>query len=247
MNKRFWIIIVCAQLLISAALLLSGSFLLQGCGKAGHGRDGLRLSVNRGSVKVKITDSNRWETVSTGEKITLGTIIKTEEGGSATVTLEDKPLVRMAPSTEIEVQDLDLKSGQDRDGQDRIKIHLKSGDTLSTIKRSQTKYYVITPIAVMGVVGTGFRVTVDENTAATRVAEFDGKVSVEKDGETAMLEAQQALDIKEGKPLGEPYAVPVIKETFDGEPVLNLLKEITVERSHTYEALEVKTGKGGGE
>lgn len=234
MNTRFWTVIV-------GTLLIPGALLLPGCDKDGGDRDGLRLSVNRGSVKVKITDSNRWQSVTPGEKITLGALIKTEEGSSATVTLGDKPLVRMAPSTEIEVQELEIKGEQDR-----VKIHLKSGDTFSTIKRPKTKYYVITPLAVMGVVGTGFRVTVDEDTAATRVAVFEGKVSVDKDGETALLEAQQALDIKEGKPLGEPHSVPVIKEIFDGEPVLNLLKEIRVERSQTYEALEVKTGKAGG-
>ncbi len=191
------------------------AFGLYGCRRSGGG---FTVDDVEGNVLVQVTDSSTWRVVTSGDRLKPGDVIKTESDSRGTLTLRDNGALKVAPATEVEIKTFKVK-----DNKPEIWLQLNRGDTFTSIKRNSAKYYVTTPVAVMGVVGTAFRLSVDEDTGATRLAVIRGTVSASKDDRKRTVRSGFALKITEGKPLGKPSPLFLPKEIFDGQPVEELL------------------------
>ncbi len=203
------------KLLLALVVMALAAYLLPGCG----GRSP-RFTVTeiQGQLQVKGTDEQSWRVLKTGDQIKTGSLIRTGAGASGTVLVDDNSKLYVAPDSEIEVETL---KGETADYV--ISFKLKRGDTFYYLESGTRKFYVITPMAVMGIIGTGFRVTVDDDGTHARVAVAEGTVSVKKDNAEVLLPAGFALDIDRNQPLGSPTPIFMPQELFNGEPVNRLL------------------------
>jgi len=206
---------------------------LPGC-KRGSSASGVTTSFD-GTVKIKVSDSSAWRAVNKNENIKVGMTIQTASNGSGSIGFKDEALIRLAPDTEVKIQ-----SFNDTGDSKEINLMINKGDTFSSVDEDNWKYAVETPVAVMGVIGTDFRITVDEITGTTRVACFTGMVSVEKDGEVIHLAPKLAVNITHSG-ISKPERVIMFKESFNGNSIINMLNKVSIEQERTLDSKSIET------
>ncbi len=224
-------------LCIAVLAVLSVTVFSVGC-RRGSSLSNIISTNFSGTVEVKPSDDASWRALEKSGQVRVGSTIKTGADGSGSIGFKDEALLRLAPNTEVKIKSFSLK-----DDQKEIDIMLNEGDTFSSVDSGSWKYAVESPVAVMGVIGTDFRVTVNAYSGDTRVAVYTGIVSVEKDGVTINLAEKQALDIKGSEPLSEPEKIMLFKEVFNSGPVLNFIQKLQTERKRNIDTREIKTGQ----
>ena len=148
-----------------------------------------------------------------------GDVFKLQQGdqviaqnGSAAITAFPSQVAVVEPGGHVEIALLD-----DMNGGTQVEYFVYSGELRSTIDEqldAVDNYVVNSPLLSTSVSGTDFSVETVSNTE-TRVATYEGAVSVEMDGQVVTVSAGQQLDAKEGQPL-------IVKELTD-QPGSNTL------------------------
>ena len=188
-----------------------------------------------GPVTIKVSGSSVWKPLDSGDKVSQGDCLKTGAESGGTVSVKDDTInLRMGRSTEVEVERLGT-----RDGRPEIHLRIHGGDTFSQIDKGSARFFVRTPVAVMGVIGTAFQATVDGDTGATRVAVVDGSVSVTVgvgsgtvgagsgavDEEKTILKRGRFMHIDASGLAGKPKPLVLADEMFDGQPLVSFFND----------------------
>lgn len=212
------------SLLAAVTCFAAFSAVLPGC--RGRGKGSCAVEID-GTVMIKVSNSSVWKPIRSGEKVSEGDCLKTGAGSGGTVSVKDDVInLRMGRSTEVEVDRLGM-----RDGQTEIHLRLHGGDTFSRVDKQSAKYFVRTPVAIMGVIGTAFRVTVWApsgtvgETGATRVAVVDGDVSVTVGDEKKLLKKGRFMEIDENGFTDGPAPFVLPDEIFDGQPLVSFFDD----------------------
>lgn len=126
----------------------------------------------KGTVEILKDGETEWVPVVEEMPVQMKERIKTSEGSSCNMELDDGSIVYVGENTETSVEALDV-SGEKHES----KISLWFGKLIANIKKSkQTKMSVHTPTAICAVRGTEFAVEAKED--ASSVGVFDGQVGV---------------------------------------------------------------------
>ena len=224
-------------IILVAAVAFSAS--LTGC--RGSRKTSSTVEID-GPVTIKVSGSSVWKPLDSGDKVSQGDCLKTGAESGGTVSVKDDTInLRMGRSTEVEVERLGT-----RDGRPEIHLRIHGGDTFSQIDKGSARFFVRTPVAVMGVIGTAFQATVDGDTGATRVAVVDGSVSVTVgvgsgtvgagsgtvgagsgavDEEKTILKRGRFMQIDASGLAGKPKPLVLADEVFDGQPLVSFFND----------------------
>ncbi len=155
-----------------------------------------------------------------GKSIRPGDEITTGPDGRAVLVFFDGSTVTLDPSTAIRVEEASAPGGSLF-----IAVLQTAGATWHSVQRltdANARYEVRTPIMVAAVRGTAFSVIVGEEDS--RVVTEEGKVAVEAQGTTVLVQEQQRTIVPTGQAPRPPEAAPkprrVLEVTLDGAGTL---------------------------
>ena len=159
------------------------------------------LSIVGGNVLIQKTDSTEWIDGKEGMTLDAGEKIKTDTGGTATITFFDGSIIQLNNNTEISLDELTSKSSSKS-----IKLSQEIGESLSRASKlldTASKYEITTPSAVAAVGGTIMQVLVNTD-GSTSVANVEGSVSVTAQGKEVIIPVGQHSTVSTGQAPGAP-------------------------------------------
>ena len=161
-----------------------------------------------GTVNVVRVESGKSESLSVNSLIYLNDTIKTADDGRAKVLLSDDSILKVAPSSELQVSSMVAGTSEDKTVVNLLKGRLRS--VIGKKLGPQASYEIRTAVAVAGVRGTDFEVmTVSGGQTAIRC--FEGKVAVLNIGpgvtEMVLLTPNTFTTINTGKAPGKPQPI----------------------------------------
>jgi hypothetical protein len=165
------------------------------------------LSITGGKVLVMKPGDTEWTTGTAGMTLRADYKIKTQAGGSATITFFEGSTIELDSSTEISLSELNLEGTASH-----ISITQSLGKTISRVTKlvdPASSYEIETPAAVASVRGTEFYVSVSSS-GVTTVGSTEGLVAVTAQGVEVELTAGLRTTVSPGKAPGAP--VPDVTE-----------------------------------
>lgn len=176
-----------------------------------------------GKVERQPAGSTEWSGLSAGQQLGIGDSIRTGEDGKVSVRIGDLGVFDVVPKTTVRLLDLARRrprgAGDDKTVEN-IKLDLKKGTIRGLLMKPATgtgSYRIQTPINVVGVRGTTFKVTVgdvdDEN--PMNVWLLDGVLEILAslgDGEKTNLNPNQSYELVKGRPRVGPLSMEAARE-----------------------------------
>ncbi|TGE31852.1 FecR domain-containing protein [Desulfosporosinus sp. Sb-LF] len=231
------LVLICSQVILSPK-------------KASAAQPTVKLSSVKGEVIIKIGGGLREFPAVDGTELVQGDWLRTGKNGTAKLSYEDGTEATIGASSYINIQQLtssDTISVSSRrqaritswkDGH-QSSIQLWAGSVWSKVKslvNIDDKYEVETPTAVMGVRGTLYLVSIDQETGSTQSDVIDGTVGVTQNNEDTKAAPVQLVTMGQTlklvsltEPLPDKQAIDpqrLIKNT-QPEILVHLINDIT--------------------
>ena len=190
------------------ALLAAGSLLL--LSSPGTKMDGVArmatLERAEGVVDVLPPGSDTWLPASAGERVEVGSRIRTGPGSAAALVFFDSSSTELEAETEIAVIEMSYPRGNDR----VILLKQALGQTYSRVQQSpdhESRFEIETPTALVAVRGTEFSTAVEMD-GTTHVAVTEGMVEVTAQEMTVVVLVGQKTTVHPGQVPGDPVSMP---------------------------------------
>ena len=142
------------------------------------------ITFLKGTAEFKTHDKEEWSPLKYGDKIKEGSLIRTGSESSMEIKFEDGNTFMLKENTSVGFQSA-RKTG---DNYSKYKMSLNMGKLVSDIQKTEkqdTAIQIESPTAVVGVRGTVFRSSVDED-GTSQIEVLEGSVVVE--GENGKVE-----------------------------------------------------------
>lgn len=170
-----------------------------------------------GNVETTRADTNEWRAAQPHQILHPGDRLRTAADSRATLQLSDRSVLRVGPSTIIEIQPPTEPA--------RHRFNLRRGALFFFDREKPSDVEFETPLATGAIRGTEFFLAVDPSNAATRLALLDGAVILKTaEGKLPVTSGQQVL-VETGHPMQLSAVLPVanlIQWSFYYPAVLNL-------------------------
>ncbi len=131
-----------------------------------------------GTVFKKGVSDENYKTVILNDKLLIGDEIRTSNEGKVKILFVDDSIVHISPKSKFSVE----KYSVDQKNQQRaVSLKLVSGKMRSwvhSVFNKQSTFELYTPTATVGVRGTEFIISIDEEGNSTEIGVIDGLVSV---------------------------------------------------------------------
>ncbi len=166
------------------------------------------LSIQGGPVYVQKSGEQEWREGKLEMEIKTGDRVKTDPGSLATIVFFEGSTVELESDTEISLKEI---SGAPNTTT-VLKFKQEIGTTMNRVKKladTASSYEIETPVAVAGVRGTIFKVTVLAD-GTTTISNVEGSVFVSAQGKTIILEENTEVTVEPGQAPGE--AEPFIND-----------------------------------
>jgi hypothetical protein len=190
-------------------LILFGCLTLSGLGVGGFAifrldrldNDPARVQEIQGIFEYQAKDGS-WQVVKDNDRLAPGTRVRTGELSSALLKLRDGSTLRLGPSTEVTLDQMDRFLFRTR----IVRITQWRGDTSHEVepdRKASSLYELRTPASTITAKGTAFTVQVEAD-LLTRVDVTDGVVDVTGAQSTILLETGQTTSVAVEQQPGEP-------------------------------------------
>ncbi len=139
--------------------------------------EGVTIVYTRGDIKVVRSDGSNLK-VQNGDVLQIGDKIVSNDDATATLRFADGSLLLLESESELI---LDSLSAYESTGMVDTQLRLQRGGLeteVTPLRKSDSRYEIITPAAVAAVRGTRYRVGVDSVKNTMRTEVLDGKVKV---------------------------------------------------------------------
>ena len=146
--------------------------------------------ATRGLVEYMAPGSDTWITIQPGKDILPGGKLRTMEESRAYLLIADKGLVRMAPMTELLIEE--------RDTGKKTLIDLIKG-LLCIVDESGHKLELKTSAALAGVKGTAFRYESGDDGDSVELVEGQLEITPTGGGASTLLDAGEKAEVKNGR------------------------------------------------
>ncbi len=194
-------------------------------------------------VWVKTAASDQFKPLSEGAHVLAGNLVKTGDGGQATLNWVDGSRIRLAPATSLKVLKCSLNKNN---GAETSLFHLDVGRVWVRILQAlgeRSKFEIRTPTATAGVRGTVFSLAVDPK-GETHVSVYEGTVTLQAAGKTLKAEAgQDAVVGRQAEPskrtMSKAEAATWAKQTGIIGPRLHVNSPTTTEVAADAETVTV--------
>lgn len=194
----------------------------------------LALVGRKGSVSIK-NEQGRVRSASTGDHLKVTDSVVTDEKGFAVLVFKDKTRVTVQPATELAIAQYVLPKGRPKQG--KVLLDLVKGGvrtlTGSIAKANPREFKVKTPVAIMGIRGTGFDTYYD---GQTYVTVWQGAVTANQGGSTQNIDLNQTFQMGGGKFNQLPQLPTNLMMQFNNTPRPDKVKTQTI-------WVSVKSGK----
>jgi len=189
--------------------------------------------------KVLVRSLNRiWEKAHINQKLSPGDYIRTKRKSYAEVSINKGKLIRLKPLTTIQIGKSHYSSVNLK------KVYLKNGTLLSKVVKGN-HFYVLTPNAIISVIGTEFETEYSASNNTTKVVTYQGTVEVlninNPDKKIKVAEGYQT-QIVEDTPPSQPKNINKSQQT--NIKIIDVLtaKNLLTESSHRIETKTIKEG-----
>ncbi len=168
-----------------------------------------------GEVLVRTATDEQFKPLANAEHVLAGYTVRTGAEGAVTLNWVDGSRVRLGPETSIKVRKCSLNTST----KERTSLFdLDAGQIWVRVLSAlggKTKFEIRTPTATAGVRGTVFSVAVDES-GETNVAVYEGKVSVDAEDHTTVVEPGLEATVGENRDIAEQEAEGIDWEDQQG-------------------------------
>ena len=206
-----------------------------------------KMEHMKGGVSVQRTDG-RQVRGEPGMALYPGDQITTGKAAEVQFVLPPGRQFRLGPEAQVSIDELSSSEGDDQQPVMRLVLgYLWS--KIEKLRGRKAAFDLHTPTAVMGLRGTEFETVVSLD-AASLVSVDEGRVEVDADGETVLVEQGKMTEVEfEGKP--SPPSPTVSEETRDWqawrekrvEGTLQKLPRMAPRLRHRFEQAAVRAGK----
>ncbi len=145
-----------------------------------------------GRVEFLARDANGWRVVQIHQSLQPGDRLRTAADSRATLQLSDRSVLRVGPSTILEIQPPALPA--------RYRFRLLRGLLFFLDRERPDDVDFETPLATGAIRGTEFMLAVDSTDAATRLALMDGKVLLKTSAEELTVSSGHLAIVDPGQP-----------------------------------------------
>jgi hypothetical protein len=172
----------------------------------------------KGSVFLSVLNGP-FGSINKGDLLSEGNKVKTGESGLVIIRFPDKSIMRVGPSSEVEIEEVVERVSNESLG--KTSLILKSGRVLINVlnKSKAPIFKVKTRYAAIGVRGTSFLTSIDQETSNVDVAVDKGEVEVRSnlnDQTAEALDAGQGITLEKGEVFTLPLKYDWIKKiNFD--------------------------------
>ena len=151
----------------------------------------------QGTVEVQSSEGDEWQSVDSAEEVAAGDDVRTGDESSIVLSFPDDSKLLMSPYTEIKIVRM---SSDEESGDQVIVLQQQVGRTQNFVQplpSADSRYEIQTPSATVTVWGTSFTVDVEVD-GTTRVTVAEGRVQVEAQGVTVVLDAGEGTTVESG-------------------------------------------------
>jgi hypothetical protein len=141
------------------------------------GAKGPKATFVKGSVEVSKTQDGDYKKLKRNRRVKVGSFVRTGEGARAELRFDDGSVVRIGPSSTLNVGSAGFDSKSKAVSVETTLVGGKAWANVSKLVGSEAKFKVKTENAVAGVRGTVFRVNIARDKASV-VKVYNGAVAV---------------------------------------------------------------------
>jgi hypothetical protein len=183
--KFWWISFATALLLLAGNLVVSQELFDESEDESAEVPTGLEetssertgeVTFVEGRARRRPLDANHWLKALEGSEIISGDKVRTLRDSRAELSLRELNIIRLAPSTTIDIVKLYEES---REGRDETQIDVERGDIWALVGEvtENTSFDISTPVVGAAITGTQFRISVDDDSSTT-LKVYEGEVHV---------------------------------------------------------------------
>ena len=166
--------------------------------------------IVKGKVVAQVGDKEA--SIKRGQWLPEGAVVKTEKGSFAKLLFVDKSSINVGPASEMKIESfpkekagiISLVKGKIRSKVSKNYMKIKDKD--------QSKLFIKTKTAAMGVRGTDFQVSYNPENTATSLVTFEGRVAMARIEDGARPMPQRELEMQ----VSSEAAVMVTRGQFSG-------------------------------
>lgn len=134
-----------------------------------------------GNVEFSTSGSSTFQALKVGQKLAMGSTIRTGTDGTLTVLTVPGAAIKLGPKSELVLNELEFAKTGDTVTSRKATLDLKSGTVSALIQNNEPKvtdFKIKTPQGIAAARGTFFAVTVEDG--ESHVAVKEGKVGLQK-------------------------------------------------------------------
>jgi tetratricopeptide (TPR) repeat protein len=144
-----------------------------------------------GNVEVAVSGANTWKPAVLPQRLNSGDRVRTKQDSRAVLQLSDRSVVRIGPSTVVEIQPPKLAGALRR-------LRLLQGLLYFFNREKPSRMEFETPLASGAIRGTEFLLTSGGDGGGTELALLDGEVALQASGESLVLRSGERIVLREG-------------------------------------------------